>query len=102
MSCLLTVTRATWEKSQTKLKMNNNREMLIAVSSAPTKSSVNTIVANTTTNTSSNNSQLNMSISSNNGDKNKKAHCCPFCDRSFTRPYRLNDHISFSHTEDVI
>lgn len=31
----------------------------------------------------------------------KKQHNCPFCDRSFTRPYRLNDHISFSHTDEV-
>ncbi len=31
----------------------------------------------------------------------RKQHNCPFCDRSFTRPYRLNDHISFSHTDEV-
>jgi uncharacterized Zn-finger protein len=30
----------------------------------------------------------------------KRQHCCPFCERSFTRPYRLNDHISFSHTDE--
>ncbi len=35
-------------------------------------------------------------------DVNKrKQHNCPYCDRSFTRPYRLNDHISFSHTDEV-
>lgn len=31
----------------------------------------------------------------------RKQHNCPFCDRAFTRPYRLNDHISFSHTDEV-
>ena len=31
----------------------------------------------------------------------RKNHNCPYCDRSFTRPYRLNDHISFSHTDEV-
>jgi hypothetical protein len=38
----------------------------------------------------------------NSSDINKrKNHNCPYCDRSFTRPYRLNDHISFSHTDEV-
>lgn len=31
----------------------------------------------------------------------RKNHNCPYCDRSFTRPYRLNDHISFTHTDEV-
>jgi hypothetical protein len=44
----------------------------------------------------------NSSFSNGTHDKNKKNHCCPYCDRSFTRPYRLNDHISFSHTDEVM
>lgn len=42
----------------------------------------------------------NHNTSTNNIDK-RKSHNCPYCDRSFTRPYRLNDHISFSHTDEV-
>ncbi|CAF0712392.1 unnamed protein product [Brachionus calyciflorus] len=38
---------------------------------------------------------LNMNLS-----EKRKQHNCPYCDRSFTRPYRLNDHISFSHTDE--
>lgn len=49
-------------------------------------------------------STLNLKIEKDNdsSDINKrKNHNCPYCDRSFTRPYRLNDHISFSHTDEV-
>ena len=48
-------------------------------------------------------SNLNLKIEKdNNSDINRrKNHNCPYCDRSFTRPYRLNDHISFSHTDEV-
>jgi hypothetical protein len=48
-------------------------------------------------------SNLNLkSEKDNNSDINRrKNHNCPYCDRSFTRPYRLNDHISFSHTDEV-
>ena len=45
---------------------------------------------------------LNSEKDNDNSDINKrKNHNCPYCDRSFTRPYRLNDHISFSHTDEV-
>ena len=57
-----------------------------------------------TASTSSNandNSFLPSDYSSPVSDDKKRQHCCPFCDRSFTRPYRLNDHISFSHTDEV-
>lgn len=51
--------------------------------------------------TSSSSSSTNAPCSSSNYNDKKKQHKCPFCDRSFTRPYRLNDHISFSHTDEV-
>jgi transposase-like protein len=47
-----------------------------------------------------NSSTSNHNTTANNIDK-RKSHNCPDCDRSFTRPYRLNDHISFSHTDEV-
>jgi hypothetical protein len=34
-------------------------------------------------------------------ERYKKANTCPHCYREFARPYRLNDHIAFSHTEEV-
>ncbi len=53
------------------------------------------------TNSTNENSFLPSNYSSPQSGDKKRQHCCPFCDRSFTRPYRLNDHISFSHTDEV-
>ncbi len=53
------------------------------------------------TNSTNENSFMPSNFSSPQSSDKKKQHCCPFCDRSFTRPYRLNDHISFSHTDEV-
>lgn len=47
------------------------------------------------------NSNAQKSPSPNGLGEKRKQHNCPYCDRSFTRPYRLNDHISFSHTDEV-
>lgn len=67
-------------------------------------------IVNNTANNSNNNNNDNRNINapstsftspqSSHLDK-RKQHNCPFCDRAFTRPYRLNDHISFSHTDEV-
>lgn len=48
------------------------------------------------------NSSAHKSPSPNGLGEKRKQHNCPYCDRSFTRPYRLNDHISFSHTDEVL
>lgn len=71
----------------------------------PSSSSSSSTSSNSTTNnvnTNKNSSSFMPSnISTPNGTDSKRQHCCPFCERSFTRPYRLNDHISFSHTDEV-
>ena len=46
-------------------------------------------------------SSINMKSEKDSSSDKRKNHNCPYCDRSFTRPYRLNDHISFSHTDEV-
>jgi hypothetical protein len=65
------------------------------------QTSSNQTISNLTTTTSSNTKTTSANANSTTSSSKKKQHNCPFCDRSFTRPYRLNDHISFSHTDEV-
>ena len=59
-------------------------------------------ISNLSTNTTTKSTKTKSLTSTHTtSSSKKKQHKCPFCDRSFTRPYRLNDHISFSHTDEV-
>ncbi len=85
------------------LNMSTNNDAMNQSSFSKTGS-----VQNHTSSSSSSSSSSSISSSNNNNDASsntsmdkKKMHNCPYCDRSFTRPYRLNDHISFSHTDEV-
>jgi hypothetical protein len=107
-SLLATLAASTSTNNLLTLSSNNNNDdnnTSILIENKNAKS-INNINANTNSQTSSSASTSSSSSSTNapcsisNLDK-KKQHKCPFCERSFTRPYRLNDHISFSHTDEV-
>lgn len=74
--------------------LTTNAGLLLSVSNNP----------NNPSNDANGTNLLNQQMSNSNANlslEKRKQHSCPFCDRSFTRPYRLNDHISFSHTDEV-
>jgi hypothetical protein len=105
-SLIATLAASTSTNNLLSLTSNNNDNASILLENKNnSKNSKNINMNNQTsssTSTSSSSSSTNAPCSSSGNLDKKKHHKCPFCERSFTRPYRLNDHISFSHTDEVL